>query len=184
MSPFEVNEEGIWTICKAKPVDGGAPYWIVCGRIRKKETPRYEQWEEVVEAMEQLNAEKPEKRLPFLRERLNHKTTEVACWAMGAISALETPDATEYLDALAAKPDPKLPVQVQIALDRVLCKRMEGEWADSKPRADMLRAWVQGKPAEYDSGAILSRLYNAHQDRKLSDKLSVELGRTAGENKD
>jgi len=182
--PFEVNEEGIWTICKGKPVDGGKPLWVVCGRVRKKDNARFEQWEEVFELMEKVNAEKPEKRFPLLRELVNHKTTEVACWAVSVIGDIDSSETGAYLNAVAAKPDPKLPVQVQIALDVVLCKRKESDWLDSKSRAEMLRGWVSGKQDQHDAGRILSRLYNTQQDHNLADKLAVELWRTAAENKE
>lgn len=187
---FEVGEEGIWTLWKSKMealqvprIRNGSSGWQFYARSRKGDL-RHAKIELMSVAVEKVEKEKPEKRLALLRNFVTDKTYEVAYWAMTAIGSSDSADAKKYLNELAAKPDAKLAVAALIALDEILCKLTESDWTDSKPRSEMLRTWVSGKKDQHDAGRILSRLYNAHQDHNLADKLAVELWRTAAENKE
>lgn len=189
-SPFlTLGEEGLWSISKAgdKYVltkDPNLPCPVRCRDVKGKDGFRYKEMVELAEAVEKVEKEKPEKRLGLLRELIADTTYELAYWAMTAISRSDTADAKRLLDQLANKPDPSFGIGAQIALDQQLCKKQENDWQDSKPRSEMLRTWVSGKKDQHDAGRILSRLYNAHQDHNLADKLAVELWRTAAENKE
>ena len=101
---------------------------------------------------------------------------------MKAVGRLDTADARKYLDELAAKPDPKLPVAAQIALDEVLCKRTDGDWAGSKRRATMLSGWVNAAQTADSAERVQSRIDMSHQRRELSDKVAVELLATVAAN--
>jgi hypothetical protein len=184
----EVGEEGLWVLWRAKdtlrvgrpPEGSGWPFY----RHTLKGDPGHLECEGVAEAIRKVAQEKPEKRLALLQQFARDEKRFTTYWAMCAIGQLDSADARKYLDELATKPDPTLPLAAQVALDEVLCRRADGDWSDSQPRTALLRAWVSDKPKDKGSNGVLSRLYKAHQQQQLADKLAVELHRTAGENKD
>lgn len=189
-TPFKVDEEGIWILWETKKdgvqvakTFGAWGQWPLNARSRKGDL-RHAELELMAEAVEKVEKEKPEKRLLLLRELACDKTYEVAYWAMTAIGRLDTSDAKKYLEELAMKHDLRLSVAAQIALDQLLCKKQQSDWSDSKPRAEMLRAWATGKHSWYDAAHISSRISNAHQGREIADRFVVEWIRTAADNKD
>lgn len=190
--PFEVGEEGLWTVCGFKgeltvgqqPERSGWPVWIRC-RVKEECAGRKDSFaavEAVAEAIEKVDQAKPGERFGLLREYSASKNRAMVYWAMNALGNLKEDEADEFLGELAAKDDAALPISTQIVLDEVLAHRKGIDWTDSKRRVAMLRAWVREKRSKDDGNDILTRIYHAHQDQTLSDKLAVELTTTAAGN--
>lgn len=194
VKPFEVGEEGLWVLYLSgdryvvgkAPENSGWPVWRRC-RVSDECGGRKEAFaavEAAAEAMEKVENAKPGQRFGLLREYAGGENRPMTDWALTALSNLKTDEADKHLADLAATEDAKLPLPTQLLLDQLLTRRSNAEWVESKGRAARLRAWVKGKRSDEEATAILSRLYTAHQDHTLTDKQSVELTRTAGENKD
>ena len=122
-------------------------------------------------------------RVPVLRELVRNDTREVAGWAMAALAKSDDPVAGKYLDGLAEKPDPTLPVAALVALDEVLAKRKGTEWMASKPRLAQFRSWVDTKQSEEDALSILGCIFDAYRGQHLAGDLAVDYFRTAAENR-
>lgn len=185
-SPFEVGEEGLWTV---KQVENDIQLSSRADlpfrhRFRKSNGLRYAPMIRLAEGIEKLESVAVERRVAVFRELAKDITPEVAGWAMATLAASDTADARKYLDALAAKPDPTLPIAAQVALDAALSKRDDGDWPQSKQRLAMLRAWVAAKRDEHDGMAILQRVIKAHGNQGLRDSEALELFVAAAGNRE
>lgn len=180
-APFVKGDEELWSVGPDRQDRTKLAGGVVS---RKADNRRHEQAVAVAEAMEKVEQAKPADRVGVLKKFGSDPTPEVCEWAVTTLGKSKEAAAGEYLDALAEKPDAKWPLAAQAALDAALCERKGADWHGSKPRAELLRGWVAGKITEYDADTVLRRLNAAHRHEEMSDKLAVELFRTAAENKD
>lgn len=184
---FKVDEEGVWALRANTDgelwpeLDDRYPF---ARRSRKVDNKRHAQIVKLAEAVESVETAKPGDRSKMLVDLTADDTPEVGVWAALALGRSDDPAAGKFLDGFAEKPDAKLPLAAQAAMDEVLCKNKWKAWVGSKPRTELLKGWVTGKADEYQAMRALKRINDADQDEQLLNKLAVELVCTAAENTD
>jgi len=186
-SPFSPDEEGLWSVQVARDGklaitrDDRLPFrrWT-----RKNAYSRYPEHVKTAEAVERVEGTKPEERVTALLGLLMDSTPEVSAWAAKSFVAIDDPTVTKYLDTFAMKPDVKLHLLAQIALDEAVCKRKSVDWFATDVRAGMLRQWVAGKTDETSARILLQRLERIGSAEELKSGTASELVRFAAENKD
>jgi hypothetical protein len=90
----------------------------------------------------------------------------------------------KFLNAFATKPDSKMPLRAQLAMDEVLSKVRREDWCGSKPRAAMLKAWAAGQVEDDDGSRIIMSITHAFEREDLGIELACEVFRLAINNKD
>ncbi len=180
VTPFKLEEEGLWSLREVKK-DGEAKLYPVV-LSRKGDNPRHVQAVARAEAAEAVDRAKATERTALLKQYAADLIPEVGEWAVITLSASKDADAGAYLDGLAEKPDPKFGLLAQLALDKVLAERKGTDWTDSKLRLVALRGWVEGKADEFDGLRVFQRINSAHQSETLSDGVAVEVLLTALKN--
>lgn len=184
--PFKVGEEGLWTVMVGAKgdlvpvVDRSLPF-----RWRsQKGNPAHDGLVKLAEVIESVSAMKESERAKKWIDLTADPTPQVAVWAVRMIGGSDDPAAEKYLKGFAVKPDLKLPLQAQFAMDEVLCKVRRKEWLTATQRVMMLKAWVSGKSDEDDAKSILSRIESSHREKGVSNDRACELIRLAVVNKD
>ena len=185
--PFEMGEEGLWVLTTGKkdellPTDDDR--FLFPRRSRKADNSRYAEHLKLADAVEAVEKSTPGERVKLLVSLADDDTPETGAWAVQVLGESGEPAAAKFLDGFAAKPDAKLSLATQVALDEVLCKTKREEWFESKPRAELLTGWVAGKVDEYHGFLILQRIDTASQRKHIRGSLAVGVVRTAAENKD
>ena len=195
LTPFQVDQEGIWTIQwvdfsinKSDPKlyptrDELMPFG---SRYRKadKGSPRYEQIVALCEAIETIETTKPVGRVSKLCDLLKDRTPEVCAWAVRKLGVIENDASRNVLNDLAEKPNLDLPIATQVSLDEVLGKYKEKVWYESKARKAMLQSWVKSKADDYHANLILTRFHFAAQRSYVPQMYYIELLQVVVENTD
>jgi hypothetical protein len=184
-SPFELGEEGVWTLKQTEKGLLPSYDWSMPFAYRSRKADwRHTEIVALAETIGKCDTAKPEERENLLRALVKDRTPEVSAWAVHAIGDSKTATARVYLDSLAQKIPPDFPIASQVALDEVLTKTKESDWTKSKVRSTLLESCVSGKPDEYHMNLILRRFDMADQLDQLSNKTAIELTRRAAENKE
>lgn len=181
--PFSVEEEGVWGLIEreGKLQIKRFPIMPFRYRSRKADNPRHAAVVAVADMVEKWEKEKAEARVTLLKVGAMSDTPEVSGWAVQMLGAVDSAEAREYLDVQMKTPE-KLPLAGQVALDVVLADRNGAVWLGAEARLTMLRGWVNEMRTEYEVRLVYSRIGLAHQREEISDKLALELYRTAAEN--
>ena len=185
--PFKTGEEGIWTVVPNTKGELWPEYherFPFRSRSRKADNQRYPHHVKLAEAVEAIGGTKGGERVKALIGLAKDDTPEVATWAVTALGASDDPAATKFLEEFADKPDLKLPVAAQVAIDQILSTNKRDDWQRSKGRVEVIRGWVSGKADEYVGMQVLRRLDAADQNEELRNQTACELIIVAAENKD
>lgn len=184
---FEVDEVGLWVVTVTRKGTLGItsdPTLPFRWRSRKVDTPRYAEHVKLAEAIESVLTADERKQGKMLVGLAGSDSPEIATWAVWKLGESEDFAADKFLNGFVTKPDVKMPLRAQVAMDEVLTKVRREDWYESKSRAAMLTAWAGGKVEECDGSRLLNYLINAFEREDLDNELACEVVALAINNKE
>lgn len=134
---LKVGEKGLWLLGLSQ-IHGT---YHVSGRYREKHTPNYERRVAWAEAVEQLSALAPAKRLKLACDLCGYNTPEVAQLGVEVLIGATPADAKaavvpEFLDGLAKNRE--VTASALVRADRLLFERDGAKWLESDRRKALL----------------------------------------------
>ena len=187
-SEFMVDEEGLWSLRNGGAKGGLVPVWdpSLPFYLRSRDEKRYHHTDNVklAETIESVCSAKESERVNKLVGLAGSESPIAARWAVLTLGASNEAEAGRYLDALSEKPDPKMPLLAQVAMDEVLSKAKREDWFRAKTRLPMLKGWVTSKADEGGAYLILNRIDHADDGQELRNDVACELVHLAIGNKD
>ena len=156
--PPRLGEVGIWTL---KRTEGGEIHHVKYPLrgvfpARKGVTPRYDEAEQLAEAIAKADQQAAEDRPAAFLDQVRSPTPEVAAWAVRELATVD-PGAIRRLTAEPSAID-AISVAGQTTLDEVAAAILGAAWRDSPQRLQMLKRWVYRDQGQFDQIAIVDRL--------------------------